>query len=46
MEPMNTASPEIKRVIKRILRLESEKLYQQKPHVISDLVKIIKEEVQ
>lgn len=46
MTPLHEAPEEVKRIIKRVLKLESEKLYQQKPHVRNDIVRIIKEEVQ
>lgn len=45
MQPIREASPVVKRIIKRVLELEHEKLYLEKPHVIEDLLRIIKEEV-
>lgn len=46
LTPIKTAAPEVQNIIKRVLQLEKEMLYQQEPHLTSDLVKIIKEEVQ
>lgn len=45
LEPYNNASTEIKRIIKDVLRLERDKLYQQKPHINADIINIIKEEI-
>lgn len=45
-EPLNSASPEIQKIIKRVLRLERDRLYQQRPHLNADIMKIIKEEIQ
>ena len=45
MEPMNSASNEVKTIIREVLRLEAEKLYQKKPHINADVVRIIKEAV-
>jgi len=38
--------PEITMVILRVLELEHSKLYLDRPHVIDDIVRIVKEEVQ
>lgn len=45
MQPIREASPLVERIIKRVLELEHAKLYLEKPHVIDDLLRIIKEEV-
>lgn len=45
MEPMKSASEEVKSIIKEVLKLEAEKLYQQRPHINADIVRIIKEAV-
>jgi hypothetical protein len=44
-KPILEADPEVRRVITRVLSLEKDKLYLQKPHIVDDVVKIIKEEV-
>lgn len=45
LQPIRDASPEVQRIIRRVLELEHGKLYLEKPHVIDDLLRIIKEEV-
>jgi hypothetical protein len=45
LEPLNNASPEIQRIIKRVYKLEKDKLYQQRPHINADIISIIKEEI-
>ena len=42
LEPMQTASEEVRIIIKKVLKLESEKLYQKKPHINADVINIIK----
>lgn len=44
-EPIVKAPSDVQRIIKRVLEAEREKLYQDKPHLIADVVAIIKEEV-
>lgn len=45
-EPITNASPEIRTIIERILKLERNKLYQKKTRNINeDILKIIKEEI-
>ena len=44
-DPINNAPPEITKIITRILKLEKDKLSQKKPHIISDIVNVIKEEI-
>jgi|GEM_PF-3581541 len=46
LDPINNAPSEITKIIKRILRLEKDKLSQKKPHINSDIIKVIKEEIQ
>ena len=46
LEPFHTASDEMKRIIKRILQTEKDKLYLDRPRVLDDIVAIIKEEIQ
>jgi 5'-deoxynucleotidase YfbR-like HD superfamily hydrolase len=46
-EPITSASPEIRNIIERILKLERNKLYQKKTRNINeDILKIIREEIQ
>jgi CHASE3 domain sensor protein len=45
LQPFNTASDEIKRIIKRVLNAEKDKIYLQRPHIMDDLINIIKEEI-
>lgn len=42
LEPMRTASPEVQEIIKEVLKLEREKLYQDKPRLQSEIVEIIR----
>ena len=45
-EPITSASPAIRTIIERILKLERNKLYQKKTRNINeDILKIIKEEI-
>jgi hypothetical protein len=44
-EPLRTASPEVQRIIKEVLKLERDKLYQDRPRLQSEIVDIIKKEV-
>lgn len=47
MEPINSAPPEIKRLIQKVLKAENEKLHTKQPRGINDdILRIIKEEVQ
>ncbi|MEA5511500.1 hypothetical protein VB715_17140 [Crocosphaera sp. UHCC 0190] len=46
-EPINTAPPQVREIIERVLQLEKEKLYQRSPRNINDdIVKIVKEVIQ
>lgn len=45
LEPLRRAPQHIRKIIKRILTLESERLYQRQPHLNEDVIRIIKEEV-
>jgi hypothetical protein len=46
-EPILTASPEVRKIIERVLQLEKEKLYQKNLRYINDdILMIIKETVQ
>lgn len=43
-EPITTASPEVRQIIERVLKLEKDKLYQKNPRNINDdVLTIIKE---
>ena len=46
LEPLEGASPEVKEIIKRVLKLERDKLYLKTAHINSDIIKIIKEVIQ
>lgn len=43
LEPLKREPEEYKEILKRILQLESEKIYQDRPHLNEDVVRIIKE---
>ena len=45
-EPIKTAPSEVQKVIKRVLLLEKDSLYKEKPQLKSDVVAILREEVQ
>ena len=42
VEPLRTASPEVQKIIKEVLKLERDKLYQDRPRLQSEIVDIIK----
>lgn len=42
---ISEAPTDIRRIIERVLKVEQDKLYLNKPHVVSDIVNIIKEEI-
>lgn len=44
-ELLANASITVREVMKRVIEAEEEKLYQEKPHIKSEIVKIIKEAV-
>lgn len=46
LKPIKNASPEVASVIKQVLKLEHERLYQDRPRINEDILKIIKGEVQ
>jgi len=45
LEPFSSAPDNVKKIMKRILELETEKLYEQRPRINSDIINIIKEEI-
>jgi hypothetical protein len=45
LEPYNTATEEVKDIMKRVLKAEKEKIYQDRPRVWEDVVRIIKEAI-
>ncbi len=42
LKPMRSASPEVQKIIKEVLQLEQDKLYQDKPRLQSEIIDIIK----
>ncbi|MGE5484650.1 MAG: hypothetical protein ACM3X4_06505 [Ignavibacteriales bacterium] len=44
-EPILQASPQVQRIIARVLEAERDKLYLDRPHLVSDVVRFIEEEV-
>ena len=44
-EPISKAAPEVRNIIRRVLEAERQKLYLDRPHLVQDVVNIIKEEV-
>ncbi len=45
LEPLRRDPEHIRNIIKRVLTLEAERLYQRQPHLNDDVIRIIKEEV-
>lgn len=45
LEPLMRDPAPIRAIIKRVLTLEQERLYQQRPHLNEDIIRVIKEEV-
>jgi hypothetical protein len=45
LEPLRRDPEYIRNIIKRVLKLEQERLYQRQPHLNDDVIRIIKEEV-
>ena len=46
LAPFDDASEEVKKIMRRVLELERDKLYQARPGLKDDIITIIKEEVQ
>ena len=46
LAPIKNAPPEVASVIKQVLKLEHEHLYQDRPRINEDILKIIKDEIQ
>lgn len=42
LEPLKRGPEEYKTIVKKILELESERLYQRQPHLNDDIIQIIK----
>jgi hypothetical protein len=42
LEPLRTANPEVQRIIKEVLKLERDNLYQHRPRLQSEIIDIIK----
>ena len=45
MEPLRREPSEVRSIIERVLRLEAERLFQERPHLNDDIVRVIKEVV-
>jgi hypothetical protein len=45
LEPLKRGPEEYKTIIKLVLALESERLYQRQPHLNDDVIRIIKESI-
>lgn len=45
MEPIKQAPRHVRQIIEQVLRLEHERIYEEKPHLNADVVRIIKEAV-
>lgn len=45
MEPLRRDPAEVRGIITRVLKLEAERLYQERPHINDDILRIIKEVV-
>ena len=45
MEPLRREPSEVRNIIERVLRLEAERLFQERPHVNDDILRIVKEVV-
>jgi len=45
MEPLRREPIEVRSIIERVLRLEAERLFQERPHLNDDILRIIKEAV-
>jgi hypothetical protein len=45
MEPLRREPSEVRNIIERVLKLEAERLFQERPHINDDILRIIKEAV-
>lgn len=45
LEPIETASPEVKTIMVNVLKLERDHLYQNKPRILTDILTVIREAV-
>ncbi len=45
LEPIKSASPPIRRIIKKVLQLEKEHLYEDRPRLKDNIVAAIKQEI-
>ncbi|WP_207002072.1 hypothetical protein [Trinickia mobilis] len=43
MEPLTRDPKDVREIIAQVLTIEAERLYQEKPHINDDIIKIIKE---
>lgn len=44
-EPIEKAPPEIRKIIEKVLQLEASRLNQLRPHIVDDIIAIVKKEV-
>jgi len=45
IEPLMREPSEVRSIIQRVLKLEAERLFQERPHINDDILRIIKEAV-
>jgi hypothetical protein len=45
IEPLTREPSEVRSIIQRVLKLEAERLFQERPHINDDILRIIKEAV-
>lgn len=45
MEPLRRDPAEVRDIISKVLKLEAERLFQERPHINDDILRIIKEVV-
>lgn len=45
-EPINRASPAVQKIIAAVLEVEKQKLYQDRPRIIQDIINIVKKVVE
>lgn len=45
LQPIHSAPPAVRNVLKKVLQLEKERLYDDRPRLIEDVVSIIKQEL-
>lgn len=45
LAPINEAPEHVRRIIQEVLKLERDRLYQQRPHIIDDITRMVKDAV-